>query len=111
MYKVELPSDVAISPIFNVSDLYLYHIDKSIHSTESEETNPEESWKEHLPKAASTVSERILDTRVCNKTRGKEYYEYLIKWKDHPLEYLTWMTATMLQKSGVTIQDIMDRIP
>lgn len=45
-YGVELPSDVGISPIFNVSDLYLYHTYKSSYSIESEETNPEASWKE-----------------------------------------------------------------
>ena len=70
-YEVEFPSDVGISPIFNVSDLYPYHIDKSICSTKSEETNPEVAWKEQLPRATSISLERILDTRVCKKTRGK----------------------------------------
>ena len=109
--KVELPGDVGISPIFNVSNLYLYHIDGSNHSTKLEETSPEASWKEQLPRDTSIVLKRILDTRVCKKTRGKEYYKYLIKWKYHPLEYSAWMTATMLQKSGVTIKDLMDRSP
>ena len=52
-----------------------------------------------------------MDTRISKKTRGKEYYEYLIKWKDRPLEDSAWMTATILQKGGVTIEDIMDRSP
>ena len=45
------------------------------------------------------------------KTRGKEYYEYLIKWKNHPIEDSTWMASTMLQKSGVIVEDLMDRSP
>ena len=106
-----MPSDVGISPIFNVSDLYPYQGYEPIHSTESKGTNHEESWKEQLPRATSTILERILDTRVGKKTRGKEYYEYLVKWKDRPLEDSTWMTTTMLQKSGVTIKDLMDRSP
>jgi hypothetical protein len=49
--------------------------------------------------------ERILDTRVLKKTRGKEYYEYLVKWKDHPLEDATWVTVALIQKSGSTIKN------
>ena len=44
---------------------------------------------------------------MSKKTRGKEYYEYLIKQKNHPIEDSTWMIATMLQKSGVTVEDLM----
>ena len=95
-YEVELPRDVGISPIFNVPDLYPYRTDESSHFTESDETNPEASWKEQLLRATSTVPKIILDKRVCKKTQGKEYYEYLIKWKDHPVEDLTWMIDTML---------------
>ena len=64
-----------------------------------------------LPKTKPIVIEHILDKRVSKKTRGKEYYEYLVKWKYHPIEYSTWMTATMLQKSGVTIDEFMYTSP
>ena len=82
-YEVELPKDVGISPIFNVSYLYPYHEDESSHPTTQEEADPKIPWEAQLPKATSTIPERILDKRMSKKTRGKEYYEYLIKWKDH----------------------------
>ena len=67
-YEVELPSDVGISPIFNVSDLYPYQAYEPIHSIESEETSPEVSWMEQLPRATSTIPEGILDMKVGKKT-------------------------------------------
>ena len=52
--------------------------------------------------------ERILDIGVLKKMRGQEYYEYLVKWKDHPLEDATWVTAPLIQKSGSTIDELMN---
>jgi hypothetical protein len=31
--------------------------------------------------------ERILDKRVSKRIKRKEYFEYLVKWKGHPVEY------------------------
>ena len=52
--------------------------------------------------------ERIMDTKVLKKIRGQEYYEYLVKWKDHPLEYATWVTVALIQKSGNNIEELMN---
>ena len=34
--------------------------------------------------------ECILYKRVGKKTRRKEYFEYLVKWEDHPVEDASW---------------------
>jgi hypothetical protein len=32
----------------------------------------------------------ILDKRVSKRTKRKEYFEYLVKWKGHPVEDASW---------------------
>jgi hypothetical protein len=34
--------------------------------------------------------ESIIDKRISRKTRRKEYFQYLVKWKGHPVEYVSW---------------------
>jgi hypothetical protein len=44
--------------------------------------------------------ECILDRRVNKRTRRKQYYEYLVKWKNHPVEDASWETKAVIQKHG-----------
>jgi hypothetical protein len=37
-----------------------------------------------MPIAEKPHIEKILDQRIAKKTKRKVYYEYLVKWKDHP---------------------------
>ena len=34
--------------------------------------------------------ECILDKRISKKTRRKQYFEYLVKWKGHLVEDASW---------------------
>ena len=45
---------------------------------------------EQMPVAEKPHMECILDKRVGKKTRRKEYYAYLVKWKNHPVEDASW---------------------
>jgi hypothetical protein len=55
--------------------------------------------------------EKILDQRIVKNTKRKIYYEYLVKWKDHPAEDASWVIEYDIQKHGNSVQEIMDRIP
>jgi hypothetical protein len=85
-YELELPKYVGISPILNVADAYHYHAGEGIQTPENNEEEKQVQWKKQLPATKSLVLEKILHKRLSKKTRGKEYFEYLVKWKDHPVE-------------------------
>jgi hypothetical protein len=55
--------------------------------------------------------ECILDKRVSKKTRRKEYFEYLVKWKGHPVEDGSWENEVEIQKHGHIMHELMDKIP
>jgi hypothetical protein len=54
--------------------------------------------------------EKIIEQRLGNKTRTKTYHEYLVKWKDHPVEDSSWVMEIYILKHGKIVQELMDRI-
>ena len=62
-----------------------------------------------MPEAQPLEVENILDTKVVKSAREKDYLEYLVKWKAHPVEDATWMSATKLEAKGFSIADLMNR--
>jgi hypothetical protein len=53
--------------------------------------------------------ESIIDKRVSKKTRRKEYFEYLVKWKGHPVEDASWEDEVAIHRHGQTVQELMNR--
>jgi len=104
-YEIELPDGIRISPIFNVSDLYPYKLEEA--GAEGEQ--PEVQWQKQMPVAERSQMECILDKRVNKKTRRKEYFEYLVKWKDHLVEDASWENEVEILKHGQTLQELIDR--
>jgi hypothetical protein len=106
-YEIELPDGIKISPIFNVSDLYPYRAGEA----ETGDEQPVIQWTKKMPVAEKPQMECILDKRVSKRTRRKQYFEYLVKWKNHPVEDASWETEDEIQKHGQIMQDLMDRSP
>jgi hypothetical protein len=51
---------------------------------------PEVQWTKQMSVAKKPQMEHILDKRVSKKTRRKQYFEYLVKWKGHLVEDASW---------------------
>ena len=64
-----------------------------------------------MPVAEKLQMENILDQRIGKKTRRKTYFEYLVKWKGHPIEYVSWENEAAIQKQGRSVEELMDRSP
>jgi hypothetical protein len=95
-YEIELPDDVGISPIFNVSYLYPYRNDDIGGSKDQEKVQ----WEKQMPITEKPQMEKIVDQRIDKRTKRKTYFEYLVKWKGHPIEDSSWENKVVIQKNG-----------
>jgi hypothetical protein len=104
-YEIELPDDVGISPIFNVSNMYPYRKD----GIEGSKYQEKIQWEKQIPIAKKPQMEKIVDQRIGKKTRRKTYFEYLVKWKGHPIDDASWESEVDIHKHGKLVQELMDR--
>jgi hypothetical protein len=104
-YEIELPDGIRISPIFNVADLYPYRDEEA----GAEDERKEVQWTKHMLVAEKPQMESIIDKRVSKKTRRKEYFEYLVRWKGHPVEDASLEDESKIHKHGQTMQELMNR--
>jgi hypothetical protein len=106
-YDIELQDDEGISPVFNFSDLYPYRKNDTKGSKDQENIQ----WEKQMPIAEKPQMEKIVDQRIDKKTRRKNYFEYLVKWKGHTIEDASWKNEGTIQKNGNSVQELMDRSP
>jgi hypothetical protein len=106
--RLNCRDDIGISLTFNVSDLYPYKTEEEGAGSDEQLEVP---WQKQMSIAERPWMERILDKRVSKRTRRKQYFKYLVKWKNHPVEDASWETKEVIQKHGQTVQELMDRSP
>eukprot|EP01018_Ginkgo_biloba_P006106 Gb_27152 [translate_table: standard] len=52
--------------------------------------------------------DKIFYRRIGKETRNKKYFEYLVRWKDNPIEEVVWMDEGEVIKLGVSLQDLKE---
>jgi hypothetical protein len=93
-YELELPEGCKIHNVFHVSCLKKAVGQHAIISTE-------------LPPLYEQgqlilISKEVLETREC-KLRNRSIKDYLIKWKNLPIEDATWEGEKILQNHGLQL--------
>ena len=91
-YQIDLPPDINLSPIFNVSDLYVFKGAMSNDVDACILEDPKEVLKKTIPSMQKLVVDTILDRRISKKTRRHTYYDYLVQWKGQTTSDATWLT-------------------
>jgi hypothetical protein len=86
-YEIELQEDMKISPIFNVVELYPYRMDGIV----GEDDQSEIQWMQQMPIVEKLHIENVLEKRIAKRIKRKVYYEFLVKWKDRPIEDDRWL--------------------
>ena len=64
-----------------------------------------------MPVAEKLQMEKIVDQRFGKKAKRKTYFEYLVKWKGHPIKDASCENEAAIQKQGKSIEELMDRSP
>ena len=89
-YELGFAKGIRISPIFNVVDLYPYQ--GQVPEVDDEIIN-EVQWKSQMPMEKPLEADKIFEKKVSRRTRGEDYFEYLIKWIDRPIEDSTQLSS------------------
>ena len=96
-YEVELPANLNISPVINISNLIEYY-----EGGDRDEVT-DIQWS--IPTATLDTSEieEILDSHVGRSMMNKIYEEYLVKWKGKLVEDSSLLAREEVDHLGLSL--------
>nr|CAD1817170.1 unnamed protein product [Ananas comosus var. bracteatus] len=97
-YLIELPPDLQIQPVFNVSDLYSFEGFDGVVAKIADQF-------QQYPNVQSEVIEDVLDVKEVKSRRGNWYRRFLVKWLGEPASESTWITEDELMKIDSDMYD------
>ena len=86
-YRIKIPSSWKVFNVFNESLLKPYHT--PIYPNQTTNDGGEDEETPHDITDREYEVEKLLDSRISKKGCGWGKLEYLVKWKDYPMIYLT----------------------
>lgn len=99
-YKLQLPANLRIHPVFHASSLRPFHGDSE---------DPDRSVSQRAPATMTTAIDKevetLLDTRTIRRRGVPPSVEYLVKWKNLPHGEASWEKADTLWKYSTLIED------
>ena len=93
-YEVELPLELNISLVFNISDLTEYY-----EGGGGDEVTKAQ-WSIPIASSVTKEIEEILDNHFGKSTKNKTYEEYLVKWNGRPVEDSSWLAKEEVNHLG-----------
>lgn len=98
-YHLELPSNLQISPVFNIEDLTAYngHMEDPVLNSPPINIPDYVKPKEEI--------EAILDDQLVSTRRGG-YQKFMVKWRNRPLSDSCWLQTEEVQRLNPDLYDL-----
>ena len=102
-YWIKIPVSWKVYNVFNESLLKPYHALHYVNQKQKEKHTQDKQWRED--NSGEYELERLLNSWISKRGRGQGRLEYLVKWKNYPLEEASWEPVTNLMNTWETIEE------
>ena len=102
-YRIKIPASWKVYNVFNESLLKPYYAPHYVNQKQKEKHTEDEQRREN--DSGEYELERLLNSRISKRGRGRGRLEYLVKWKNYPLEEASWEPVTNLTNAQEAIEE------
>ena len=108
-YRIRIPSSWKVYNFFNESLLKPYYA--PVYPNQTTNSGGEDEEAPHDITDREYKVEKHLDSRISKKGRGQGKLEYLVKWKNYPVEEASWEMKENLENAQDAISDFHKENP